>query len=79
MARIQTAGAAEACLAHDGPPAQVWAKAEDGVGVPVSMLYRKDKLRLDGEGMPALMEAYGAYGDSFEPSFNAGRLSLLDR
>ena len=47
--------------------------------MPISMVYRKDKLRVDGEGMPALMEAYGAYGTPFEPSFNAGRLSLLDR
>lgn len=57
----------------------MWAKAEDGVGVPISMVYRKDKLRVDGEGMPTLLEAYGAYGVSFEPGFNAGRLSLLDR
>ena len=49
------------------------------MGVPLSLVYRKDKLRIDGEGMPTLLEAYGAYGVSFEPSFNAARLSLLDR
>ena len=34
---------------------------------------------MDGEGMPTLLEAYGAYGAPFPPSFNAGRISILDR
>ena len=58
---------------------QIWAKAPDGAGVPISLVYRKDKLQLDGEAMPLLLEAYGAYGSAFEPGFSAGRLSLLDR
>lgn len=57
----------------------MWARAEDGVGVPISLVYRKDQVRVDGAGMPTLLEAYGAYGVAFDPSFSAGRLSLLDR
>ena len=58
---------------------QIWARAADGVGVPISLVYRKDQLRVGGEGMPALLEAYGAYGSPFPPYFNAGRISILDR
>ncbi len=58
---------------------QIWARASDGVGVPISLVYRKDQLRVDGEGMPTLLEAYGAYGAPFAPSFNPGRTSILDR
>ena len=72
-------GGNEVCIIDPGTRAQVWARAEDGVGVPISLVYRKDQLRVDGAGMPTLLEAYGAYGVAYDPSFSAGRLSLLDR
>lgn len=53
------------------------ALSPDGVQVPLSIVYRKDR-RQDG-GNPLLLQGYGAYGISLEPSFDSKRLSLLDR
>lgn len=58
---------------------RIFAKAEDGVHVPISLVYRKN-LSKDGKN-PCYLYAYGAYGD-FEgasPKFNQHWLSLLDR
>ncbi|MGP5157126.1 S9 family peptidase [Pseudoalteromonas sp. KG3] len=52
--------------------------ARDGVKVPVSLVYRKDKFNKDGTN-PLLQYAYGSYGATMDPSFSSGRLSLLDR
>ena len=57
---------------------QLWARARDGVQVPITLAWRADRVRQDGGG-PLLLEAYGAYGDPYEPDFAAYRLSLLDR
>lgn len=54
-----------------------WAKARDGVEVPISLVYRKG-LKKDGNN-PVLLYAYGSYGYSRDPSFDQQRLSLLDR
>lgn len=51
--------------------------SHDGVLVPVTMIYRND--RGDGRHKPALVTAYGAYGDIVEPYFRASYISLLDR
>ncbi|MGZ6376919.1 MAG: S9 family peptidase, partial [Ktedonobacterales bacterium] len=51
--------------------------APDGVQVPLSLVYRKDR-RQDGNG-PLLLHAYGAYGICLDPGFDSRRLSLLDR
>jgi oligopeptidase B len=56
----------------------VFAPARDGAKVPVSLVYRKDRVRRDGTA-PLLQYAYGSYGFSMNPSFNSLRLSLLDR
>lgn len=56
---------------------RLWATAGDGTKVPISIVYRKG-FRQDGSGK-LLLYAYGAYGSSSAPSFNAGVLSLLDR
>ena len=53
-------------------------KARDGVDVPVSLVYRKDKFNKDGAN-PLLQYAYGSYGSTRDPSFSLTRLSLLDR
>ena len=45
------------------------ARATDGTGIPVSVIHLRD-LKRDGSA-PALVEAYGAYGISKNPSFRA--------
>ena len=56
---------------------RVWARATDGVMVPVSLVYRKPFAR-DGK-RPMLLYAYGSYGSSVDPAFQSNRISLLDR
>ena len=51
--------------------------SRDGVKIPVSIVYKKDKKRPDGN--PLLLYGYGSYGYSLDPSFSSVRLSLLDR
>jgi oligopeptidase B len=53
------------------------ARARDGVQVPVSILVQKGAQR-DGS-QPLLLTAYGSYGATTEPTFNANVLSLVDR
>ncbi|MBL7149498.1 MAG: S9 family peptidase [Candidatus Cloacimonetes bacterium] len=53
-------------------------KADDGTEIPISLVYRKDLSRKNGEN-PLYLTAYGAYGDRFDPYFSSDRLSLLDR
>ena len=56
---------------------RIFATASDGVIVPVSLVYRKDK---KGESTnPLHVYGYGSYGYSLPISFNSNRLSLLDR
>ena len=49
--------------------------ARDGVKVPVSIVYRKDR---EGAG-PLHLYSYGAYGYAVPPGFSTTRLSLIDR
>jgi oligopeptidase B len=56
---------------------RVWATAEDGTKIPISLVYRKD-LKRDGSN-PLLQYAYGSYGSTIDPYFSSVRLSLLDR
>ncbi|EOY6969425.1 S9 family peptidase [Proteus mirabilis] len=56
---------------------RIWVKAQDGIEVPVSLVYRKDLFK-KGEN-PILIYGYGSYGSSIDPSFSSARLSLLDR
>jgi oligopeptidase B len=56
---------------------RLWAKAEDGVKIPISMVHHKDtELNAD---TPILLYAYGSYGSTIDPNFSTTRLSLLDR
>ena len=55
---------------------RVWAKSQDGVEVPISLVYRRDMHRKDS---PLLLYGYGAYEQSSDPMFDSNRLSLLDR
>jgi oligopeptidase B len=56
---------------------RVFATAQDGVQVPVSILYRKDR-KTAGKN-PLYVYAYGSYGYSLPVGFSGNRLSLLDR
>jgi len=56
---------------------RVWANAQDGAKVPMSIVYHKDT-KLDGTA-PLLQYAYGSYGSTVDPYFSTIRLSLLDR
>lgn len=56
---------------------RVWATAEDGSKVPVSLVYRKDTPL--GPETPLLLNGYGSYGATLDPYFSTVRLSLLDR
>ena len=53
------------------------APAKDGTPIPISLVYRKGT-KLDGSS-PMLLYAYGSYGNPTPVTFNANRLSLLDR
>ena len=56
---------------------RIWATAEDGTRIPMSVVYRKD-VKKNGTN-PLLQYAYGSYGSTVDPYFSTIRLSLLDR
>jgi len=56
---------------------RLFAKADDGTEIPVSIVYKKG-IKLDGHN-PCMLTGYGAYGISSEPYFSKARLSLLNR
>jgi oligopeptidase B len=56
---------------------RLWAKARDGVKVPISIVYRKG-MKKDGN-TPVLLYGYGSYGYNTDANFRSYRLSLLDR
>jgi oligopeptidase B len=56
---------------------RVFARADDGEAVPISLLYRRET-PLDGAA-PLLIYGYGAYGEVMDANFSTNRLSLVDR
>ena len=56
---------------------RLWATANDGVKIPISIVYRKG-IKVDGTN-PAIIYGYGSYGYSMDTYFSSNRLSLLDR
>jgi len=56
---------------------RLYATADDGVRVPISLVYRRDQRRTGSQ--PLLLYGYGSYGASMDASFAADRLSLLNR
>ncbi|WP_147104232.1 S9 family peptidase [Nesterenkonia populi] len=56
---------------------RVWATAEDGTEVPVTVMHHHD-VAPDGTN-PLLVYGYGSYEISMDPMFGIARLSLLDR
>ncbi len=49
--------------------------ARDGTNIPVSILYRNDRV----DGGPLHLYGYGAYGLATPPGFSTSRFSLVDR
>ncbi|NPC95313.1 S9 family peptidase [Nocardioides sp. zg-DK7169] len=61
---------------------RLWATAEDGERIPISIVCRIGAREDVGGGagpVPTLLYGYGAYEASMDPYFSIGRLSLLDR
>ncbi len=65
---------------------RLWATAEDGTKVPLSIVHRADLLEpgaapgsAPATPAPCLLYGYGAYEHSVDPMFSSLRLSLLDR
>jgi len=56
---------------------RLYARAADGVAVPVDLVYREG-IELDGDN-PTLLYGYGSYGASLDPWFSSTRYSLIDR
>lgn len=56
---------------------RIWATAEDGTKVPMSLVYKKSLKKAGGN--PTLLYGYGSYGITVDPGFSSTRLSLLDR
>lgn len=56
---------------------QLYVRTHDGVSVPVSLVYRRDRRR-EGPN-PLLLYGYGSYGASIDAGFSSPRLSLIDR
>lgn len=56
---------------------RIFAKADDGVRVPISLLYRRDT-PIDGSA-PLLLYGYGSYGHAIPAAFMPSRFSLVDR
>ncbi|HJW08970.1 MAG TPA: S9 family peptidase [Holophagaceae bacterium] len=56
---------------------RLWAKARDGVKVPLSVVYRKGT-KPDGKN-PLWLYGYGSYGYGMSAGFSHNNISLLDR
>jgi oligopeptidase B len=56
---------------------RLFATAEDGTRVPISLVYRKELFEPGTN--PLYLMGYGSYGASMDPWFSSARLSLLDR
>jgi len=57
---------------------RLFVKADDGVSIPVSIVYKKSLFKADGSN-PLYLYGYGSYGISIPLSFRPHVLSLLDR
>ena len=58
---------------------RLWATAEDGERVPISIVCRRGARDRRRDRCPTLLYGYGAYETSIDPYFSVARLSLLDR
>ncbi|ETV68505.1 hypothetical protein H257_15504 [Aphanomyces astaci] len=58
---------------------RVEATASDGTTIPMSVIYRKDKKKAEGNPQALHLYGYGSYEMSVEPNFEATILPFLDR
>jgi oligopeptidase B len=61
---------------------RLWATADDGERVPISIVCKRGSREDSGGGtgpVPVLLYGYGAYEMSMDPYFSIARLSVLDR
>jgi oligopeptidase B len=56
---------------------RLFVPAKDGVGIPVTVVYRKDKFKRGAN--PLFVYGYGSYGITIPDSFSVRLLPLLDR
>lgn len=57
---------------------RLYATADDGTQIPISLVYNKKEFSRDGEH-PLFITGYGAYGDNSDPYLSKTRLSMMDR
>ena len=62
--------------AADYQSERIWAFANDGTKIPVSLVYKKG---IDRTNAPCLLYGYGSYGYTLPDTFSATRISLLNR
>ncbi|RIA09681.1 oligopeptidase B [Flavobacteriaceae bacterium MAR_2010_72] len=63
--------------ADDYKSERLFATAKDGTKISISLVYKNGTDK--SETTPLLLYSYGSYGSSSEATFDASRLSLLDR
>jgi oligopeptidase B len=63
----------------DYAQARVWATAQDGTQVPVSLVWKRSFGDAGAAPRPVHLYGYGSYEHSIEPGFSVARLSELDR
>ena len=56
---------------------RLWATAQDGTDVPISLVYKQGSL--DAGAARMLLVGYGSYGYPYPTTFSHARVSLLDR
>ncbi len=59
--------------------ARVWATAQDGAQVPISLVWKRSFGDPGVAPRPVHLYGYGSYEHSIEPGFSVARLSALDR
>ncbi len=57
--------------------ARIWAPADDGTMIPITLAWRRDLGPEEGP-RPLLLRGYGAYGVSYDPTFTYAWLPLMD-
>ena len=57
---------------------RIYAELENGIKIPISLIYHKDKFNQDGSS-PLYLYGYGSYGLTIEPTLKTSIIPLLDR
>jgi len=63
----------------DYAQSRVWATADDGTQVPISLVWKRSFGEAGTTPRPVHLYGYGSYEHSIEPGFSVARLSELDR